>query len=66
VPDVPDRHCPRCNARIESYDLTWPIWIDGDVVDGGCQDCWETQCAGAWWEFVEQGGARIGVEGSEE
>lgn len=46
--------CPKCG--IENDD-NWPLEIDGEVEEGGCQGCWEADCADAWWEMVEYIGA---------
>lgn len=43
-------HCPRC-TRNTTDELTWPLTICGQIVDGGCQECWEDDCAQAWWDF---------------
>ena len=42
--------CPRCHQAIEPNDVTWPLTLDDAIVDGGCQTCWEDECAEAWWE----------------
>jgi len=42
--------CPLCQN--ENSD-NWPLEIDGKVVEGGCQDCWESQCDDAWWQMME-------------
>lgn len=45
----PDR-CPCCGAET---DADWPVMCsDGEIRDGGCQDCWETQCDESWWEMA--------------
>lgn len=41
--------CPRCG--IENSD-NWPIRVDGKIKDGGCQDCWESECDRTWWNTV--------------
>lgn len=38
--------CPLCG---KSNDDNWPLDLAGKIVDGGCQDCWETQCSTQWW-----------------
>lgn len=43
--------CPLC--KTENTD-DWPIEVDGEIIEGGCQDCWETQCDKFWWEVVEK------------
>jgi len=44
--------CPRCGE--ENTD-NWPLTIDGEVKDGGCQMCWEAECAKSWWEIMTGG-----------
>jgi hypothetical protein len=39
--------CPRCGN--ENQD-NWPLEIDGEIKDGGCQGCWEAECSRTWWE----------------
>lgn len=41
--------CPACGE--ENTD-SWPIHVNGEVVDGGCQKCWENDCDHLWWEQV--------------
>ena len=43
-------YCPRC-ARSTVGEVTWPLDFSGQVVLGGCQECWEEQCAAAWRDF---------------
>ena len=43
-------HCPRC-ARSVIDETTWPLTIGGQIIEGGCQECWEEDCATAWWDF---------------
>lgn len=40
--------CPRCGKY---NDKDWPLNIDGEIVKGGCQDCWEKQCDENWCEY---------------
>ena len=42
--------CPKCKK--ESTD-NWPLEINGKVVDGGCQECWEAECDKKWWEAMK-------------
>lgn len=42
--------CPKCG--IENDD-NWPLEIDGEILEGGCQDCWEAACDESWWDAVE-------------
>lgn len=37
--------CPRCHA---ANDDDWPIEVDGENIWGGCQACWEDDCATGW------------------
>lgn len=39
--------CPKCG---KSNDDNWPLEIKGKIVLGGCQVCWEADCAEAWWQ----------------
>jgi len=43
-------NCPLCN--IENDD-NWPVSVNGDIKEGGCQECWEQQCDDAWWDQLE-------------
>ena len=42
--------CPLCKK--ENSD-DWPLEIGGEIVEGGCQDCWESQCDKEWWKAIE-------------
>ena len=42
--------CPKCGVE---NDDNWPLEIDGEIKEGGCQDCWEAACSESWWEMVE-------------
>jgi len=42
--------CPKCEKENED---DWPLMIDGEPKDGGCQECWEAECDEAWWEYGE-------------
>lgn len=55
-------NCPRCHRQVDPTDITWPIDVDGATVEGGCQGCWEADCAVGWWAFVAQGGTMIGLD----
>ena len=48
--------CPAC-GKLNTDD--WPIEVDGEIKDGGCQDCWEAQCDESWWEAVKAYGRVI-------
>jgi hypothetical protein len=41
--------CPKCGAKNND---NWPIRVDGKILDGGCQECWELECAESWWQMV--------------
>lgn len=41
--------CPVCGKKNSD---NWPLDVDGRIVDGGCQDCWETQVSESWWHMV--------------
>jgi len=43
--------CPRCG---DENDDDWPLKISGEILDGGCQVCWEAQCSESWWKMVEK------------
>jgi len=45
-------NCPKCGK--ENTD-NWPLEINGKIVDGGCQDCWEVECYNKWWLAVRGG-----------
>ena len=40
--------CPQCGTLNED---NYPLEINGKIVEGGCQDCWEKQCDDSWWEL---------------
>jgi len=40
--------CPGCG---KSNDNDWPLYIDGAIYRGGCQECWEIQCDENWEEY---------------
>ena len=44
--------CPNPKCGIENDD-NWPLEIDGEILEGGCQDCWEAACSVDWWDAVE-------------
>lgn len=46
-------HCPRCGHDREPNDSGWPILVDGEIRDGGCQNCWEADCDEAWWRMAK-------------
>lgn len=43
--------CPKCKKE---NDDNWPLIISGEVLDGGCQECWEAECSVSWWMVVEK------------
>ena len=42
--------CPRCGTE---NDDDWPLEIELQIMDGGCQECWEKACDASWWEMVQ-------------
>lgn len=42
--------CPKCG---EKNDDNWPVTVDGEIVWGGCQICWEAECSESWWDMVD-------------
>ena len=42
-------NCPKCNLP---NDDDWPLEINGEIREGGCQACWEKECDDKWWEAV--------------
>jgi hypothetical protein len=51
VDDAPPP-CPGCGDATAPGDSTWPIPVDGAIIDGGCTACWEDACSRAWWAVV--------------
>lgn len=43
--------CPMCGVI---NDDDWPITVGHEVIGGGCQTCWETECDAKWWEMIEK------------
>ncbi len=43
------KKCPNCG--IWNAD-NWPITVNHEVVDGGCQNCWETEIDTKWWGYI--------------
>jgi hypothetical protein len=43
------KKCPICG---EMNDDDWPLDIDGNIVDGGCQTCWEAESDLEYWNMV--------------
>lgn len=41
--------CPKCGKE---NDDNWPVIINDQIMDGGCQDCWEKECDQSWWKAV--------------
>ena len=41
--------CPKCKAK--NVD-NWPLEINGKIIWGGCQDCWEAECDCKYWEII--------------
>ena len=46
--------CPKCG---NDTNISWPVLVDGKIVNGGCQECWEVESDDAWWDAV--GGVRL-------
>jgi hypothetical protein len=47
---IESKLCPVCQRPNED---NWPIHVNGEIKTGGCQDCWERECAESWHEMVE-------------
>jgi hypothetical protein len=46
--------CPVCDRCLDKDDKGWPVRNeDGYIVEGGCTECWEDQCAEGFWEAVD-------------
>lgn len=45
--------CPICKKE---NDDNWPVHIYDEIKTGGCQVCWEKECAESWHEMVENAG----------
>jgi hypothetical protein len=43
------KKCPKCGNM---NDDNWPITVDGEIKEGGCQMCWETESDEEWWKTV--------------
>lgn len=41
--------CPACGK--ENTD-DWPLEVEGKIIEGGCQDCWEKETDESWWKAV--------------
>ena len=41
----------KCLLCDKLNDDDWPLEIDGKIIEGGCQDCWEEQSDEAWCEY---------------
>jgi hypothetical protein len=41
--------CPKCKKE---NDDNWALLIDGKATDGGCQECWESDCDAEWWGML--------------
>lgn len=48
--------CPSCGKM---NDDNWTLRVDGKIVLGGCQMCWEKQCSEAWWGMIAATGQKI-------
>lgn len=47
--------CTACGVDIIERAERWPAKGGGDL----CQNCWEVECSGSWWEMVEWLGLRL-------
>lgn len=43
-------NCPKCGNE---SDADWPLTVDGENRDGGCQLCWEKECSESWWDEMD-------------
>ena len=43
--------CPVCGR--ENTD-DWPLKVEQQVMEGGCQECWEAYSDHEWWEYGRQ------------
>lgn len=41
--------CPKCGK--ENFD-NWPITVNNEIIEGGCQDCFEKECDREWWKII--------------
>lgn len=48
--------CPICG---EPNIDNWPVEVDGEIENGGCQNCWEAECDKLWWDTVGAYGRAI-------
>ena len=46
--------CPCCKLDAPD-DVRWPVEVDGDIIEGGCQTCWEAECSRTFWLAVDMG-----------
>ena len=46
--------CPCCKREVYE-DVRWPVEVDGEIVEGGCQECWEKECDRTFWDAVDAG-----------
>lgn len=44
------RICPQCGKKNTD---NWPLVIDGELCEGGCQECCEAYCDKTWWQQVD-------------
>lgn len=42
--------CPKCLKPNEDF---WPLDIDREIIEAGCQECWEKQVDDCW-EAIKQ------------
>ena len=41
--------CPLCGGL---NDDNWPLDVEGETKEGGCQNCWEAQADKTWWDQI--------------
>lgn len=42
----------QCAICGKENDDDWPVTVEGAIMDGGCQDCWEREADAKWWKAV--------------
>jgi hypothetical protein len=52
--------CNTCNHTIPDPAEAWPSGSGGTI----CQECWEAESAGAWWDMVRALGQADVLEAS--
>lgn len=41
--------CPVCGKNNSD---NWPLDVGGEIIEGGCQSCWESEVSEKWWNMV--------------